>query len=246
MTAILIDGGFYRKRAKSLFGVVSGEARAKEVCEYCRLHLKDQDGKGNMRSLYRLFYYDCPPVDRTVYHPVLRKNVNLGKTDTYLWTNNFFNALAKQRKLALRLGRLSEITTGYKVRPDIMKRVFSGSLSFDQLTESDVALEVGQKGVDMKIGIDIVHLAYKRLVDQIILISGDSDFVPAAKLARREGVDFILDPMGAKVSDDLMLHVDGVQSHHHDYIKRVCRKVNKSEGAIRSTPMTYTSSNEAE
>ncbi len=27
-------------------------------------------------------------------------------------------------------------------------------------------------------------------IDQIILIAGDSDFVPAAKLARREGIDF--------------------------------------------------------
>lgn len=100
-----------------------------------------------------------------------------------------------------------------------MKMLFNGRMAFDQLTEKDVTLEIGQKGVDMKIGIDIVHLAYKRLVDQIILISGDSDFVPAAKLARREGVDFILDPMGAKVFDDLMLHVDGVKSHHMDYLK---------------------------
>jgi uncharacterized LabA/DUF88 family protein len=32
-------------------------------------------------------------------------------------------------------------------------------------------------------------------VQQIVLISGDEDFVPALKLARREGIDFILDPM---------------------------------------------------
>ena len=43
----------------------------------------------------------------------------------------------------------------------------------------------------MKIGIDITWLSLKRLVKQIILISGDSDFVPASKLARREGIRFI-------------------------------------------------------
>jgi uncharacterized LabA/DUF88 family protein len=32
------------------------------------------------------------------------------------------------------------------------------------------------------------------LVDQIVL---DADFVPAAKLARREGNDFVLDPFAA-------------------------------------------------
>ncbi len=62
----------------------------------------------------------------------------------------------------------------------------------------------------MKIGIDIASLAYKKLVDQIILVSGDSDFVPAAKLARREGIDFILAPMEATIKDELYEHVDGI------------------------------------
>ena len=46
-----------------------------------------------------------------------------------------------------------------------------------------------QKGVDMRIGLDIASMAFKRQVDQIVLIAGDSDFVPAAKLARREGIE---------------------------------------------------------
>ena len=39
----------------------------------------------------------------------------------------------------------------------------------------------------------------KKLAYKIVLISGDSDFVPAAKLARMEGAHFILDAMGRKV-----------------------------------------------
>lgn len=69
-----------------------------------------------------------------------------------------------------------------------------------------------QKGVDMRIGIDISSLAFKKQVDQIILIAGDSDFVPAAKLARREGIDFILDPMWADIKEDLFEHIDGLRS----------------------------------
>ena len=64
----------------------------------------------------------------------------------------------------------------------------------------------------MKIGIDIASLAYKKQVDQIILISGDSDFVPAAKLARREGIDFILDNMTSHIKDDLFEHIDGIRT----------------------------------
>ena len=48
----------------------------------------------------------------------------------------------------------------------------------------------------MKLGTDIAYITLKKQVDQIILIAGDSDFVPSAKLTRREGVDFILEPMG--------------------------------------------------
>ena len=83
----------------------------------------------------------------------------------------------------------------------------------EDLTEADFDFNSRQKGVDMKIGVDIASLAYKKQVDQIILIAGDSDFVPAAKLARREGIDFILDPMGAHIKDDLFEHIDGLKSH---------------------------------
>ena len=58
--------------------------------------------------------------------------------------------------------------------------------------------------------VDIASLVYKKAVDQIVLISGDSDFVPAAKLARREGIDFVLDSLGAKIKSDLFEHIDGL------------------------------------
>lgn len=64
----------------------------------------------------------------------------------------------------------------------------------------------------MKIGVDIASLAYKKQVERIVLISDDSDFVPAAKLARREGIDFILDPMWNHVNPSLFEHIDGLHS----------------------------------
>ena len=64
----------------------------------------------------------------------------------------------------------------------------------------------------MRIGVDVASLAFKRQVDQIVLFAGDADFVPAAKLARREGIDFVLDPMWRSISDSLMEHIDGLRS----------------------------------
>ncbi|GLH36170.1 hypothetical protein RS1P1_04540 [Pseudomonas moraviensis] len=80
------------------------------------------------------------------------------------------------------------------------------------LMENDVSIETRQKGVDMRIGIDVASLSFKQQVDQIVLIAGDADFVPAAKMARREGVDFILDPMWQSIPDSLMEHIDGLRS----------------------------------
>ncbi len=62
----------------------------------------------------------------------------------------------------------------------------------------------------MRIGIDVTTLTLKKQVDSIILVTGDSDFVPAAKVARREGVEFLLDPLWQNVNDDLNEHIDGL------------------------------------
>ncbi|EPJ4168896.1 NYN domain-containing protein [Citrobacter freundii] len=60
---------------------------------------------------------------------------------------------------------------------------------------------------------DITTLAYEKLVDVIVLVAGDSDFVPAAKHARIKGIDFILDPLRQNVTASLSEHIDGVQSY---------------------------------
>ena len=211
-TAILVDGGFYRKRAMTFFGPKSPEMRADELYTYCLKHISDTDAD-DPRRLYRIFYYDCPPIDDVVYNPVLRANVNLRNQPTYQWAKSFYDFLTRKRKVALRLGRLSSASICYNLKQDALKDLCSGRRTVADLSGQDLHLHVEQKGVDMRIGIDLLHLAYKRLVDQVILITGDSDFVPAAKLARREGIDVILDPMRGRTSPDLREHVDGLRTH---------------------------------
>lgn len=210
-TAILVDGGFYRKRAAHLWGKKTAEERAKELSAYCHAHMQDRDGNAS-RELYRIFYYDCKPIGRrSIYHPLTKRNVDLDKSETYTWTLTFLEELKKRRKFALRLGELSNQAC-YNLRPDVTKKLLAGTRTLDSLTEEDFMFVAQQKGVDMRIGIDISSLAFKKQVDQIILIAGDSDFVPAAKLSRREGIDFILDPMWADIKEDLFEHIDGLRS----------------------------------
>ena len=214
--AILVDGGFYRKRAKHLFGDKRAEDRAKELEEYCRLHL--HQGRSADAYLYRIFYYDCPPCDKNIFHPFTQRNVNLKKSDLYTWMNTFINELKSKRKFAIRLGRLSDNEAKYVLKPDVAKQLFSNKKDFSDITEQDFILDIKQKTMDMKLGTDIASMVLKKQVDQIILIAGDSDFVPAAKLARREGVDFILDPMGHQINDDLNEHIDGIRSKVKKFI----------------------------
>lgn len=64
----------------------------------------------------------------------------------------------------------------------------------------------------MRIGLDIASLANKHQASQIVLIPGASDFVLAAKHARREGVGFILDPTWQPIKNKLNEHIDGLRS----------------------------------
>ena len=208
-TAILVDGGFYRRRAQIVKGTVTPEQRAQELIEYCKRHLNTH---GEKNDLYRIFYYDCPPSTKKVFHPFLSKQIDLEKSDLYKWNTAFINCLTNKRKVAIRLGKLADEQALYTLRPEIVKKLFHGSMTIDQITEDDFMLQMDQKGVDMRIGLDISSMAFKKQVNQIILISGDSDFVPAAKLARREGIDFILDPLGSNIKPDLNEHIDGLRT----------------------------------
>lgn len=211
--AVLVDGGFYKKRAKTLFGQKNPKDRASELFTYCMRHVRDQKDKGSTdNELYRIFYYDCYPSEKVVFHPLTQKTVDLHKDPSYQWNKDFFSELMSKRKVALRMGELLESELGYVLTGSATKKLCNGSITLSDLTEKDFILDIKQKGVDMRIGLDISSMAYKRQVDRIVLIAGDSDFVPAAKHARREGIDFILDPMWQKIKPSLQEHIDGLET----------------------------------
>ncbi len=49
-----------------------------------------------------------------------------------------------------------------------------------------------QKRVDMLLGLKAVHFSAKGKIGHIALLAGDSDYVPAIKLAKEDGVDIFL------------------------------------------------------
>lgn len=216
-TAILVDGGYYLRRARRIWGQKEPESRASELHEYALDHIKRRRNRvleTGERSLYRIFYYDCPPLDRGSFkQPWSSHNTTFSrKNPSNIWKSSFLQSLGSKRKVAMRMGELRPANARYSLKDESLKKLMSGDLPVDQLGEDDFTL-VGlkQSGVDMRIGLDVSSLAHGRIVDQIILIAGDSDFLPVAKAARKAGIDFLIDPMGHHLPEDLIMQTDGVE-----------------------------------
>lgn len=215
-TAIFIDGAFFIKRVRHFEPERMYDAKymADLAFNMSMLHLsyKAVGTTKTTDELYRVFFYDCPPLEKKLHNPITKQALDLSKSDEAIFRKSLHKELTKKRKFALRLGKLSEQQTAWQIKPKIQQQLLKGHKAWEDLTGDDVSIHVIQKGVDMRIGLDIASVALKGQANKMVLISGDSDFVPASKLARREGVDFILDPMWQSISDDLFEHIDGLRS----------------------------------
>jgi len=218
-TAILIDGGYFVKRFRAIepHNAYNAERAADCIFRWALAHLSDRSGskpteqRSLRRELYRVFFYDCPPLQKKLHNPISKKAVDFSKSGEAVFRLELHQRLLQKRKLALRLGQLTNVAP-WTIKQAKVAELLAGKCDFSSLAVDDVMPAVRQKGVDMRIGVDVASLAFKRQVDQIVLFAGDADFVPAAKLARREGIDFILDPMWRSISDSLMEHIDGLRS----------------------------------
>lgn len=206
--AVMIDGGYFIKRYNYNWNK-KRTATPADVANHLYTLAHNHIGKENY--LYRIFYYDCLPLSKRVHNPISNRCIVFEKNPEALFRKEIIECLKQKRKVALRLGELKD-TGKWFIKAKYTKDLIDEKIKISDLTEDDLFYEMRQKSIDMKIGVDIASLSLKRFVDKIVLFSGDSDFVPAAKLARREGIDFVLDPMGATVEKSLFEHIDGLKS----------------------------------
>ena len=93
-------------------------------------------------------------------------------------------------------------------QPGVLRALLAGRRAFAALTDDDFDPGFRQKGVDMRIGLDIASLTLKRQVNVIVLVTADSDFVPAMKFARREGAQLFLITLGHGIKESMREHAD--------------------------------------
>ena len=99
--------------------------------------------------LYRILFYDCPPLEKKAHNPITGKCIDFGKSKQASFRHEFHNELKKRRKVALRLGYLKD-NGGWIISPPKTKQLLKGSCAIDDLTEYDVTFDIRQKGVDIK------------------------------------------------------------------------------------------------
>jgi uncharacterized LabA/DUF88 family protein len=149
-------------------------------------------------ELFRIFYYDCEPFDREVTNPVDGSIKDYKLMPAYAARKRFFFDLGQTGFVALRRGELK--ARGWEFSSAYRQALIAGGAPVAP-TATDLYPNFEQKGVDMRIGIDVATLSLKKIVERIILFSGDTDMIPALKLARREGLQVFvvkLDPWPLK------------------------------------------------
>ncbi|MEM4735166.1 MAG: NYN domain-containing protein [Candidatus Thorarchaeota archaeon] len=73
-----------------------------------------------------------------------------------------------------------------------LKRLDRFEVRLGKLARNPSTGEYEQKRVDVLISVDLVRMSCAKWVDAVILVSGDSDLVPAVEAAKHEGVVTVL------------------------------------------------------
>jgi uncharacterized LabA/DUF88 family protein len=181
--AILIDGGFLRVVAK----------KAKRVYDPDFIEKFAHLCKSADESIFRILYYDCAMYSGTVKLPVS------GVAHTFSSNDAWLHALSHKDLFAVRRGVLK--FRGFKPKKTPVAPA--------TLTDADFEPIFEQKGVDMRIGLDIAAYSNNRALDRIILVSADTDCVPALKFGRKAGLQtVIVEPPKTTLAPELFAHVD--------------------------------------
>ena len=195
-TAVLLDLGFVLHKLRPLLG--NRHATALEVRDFALrcIHADEE--------LFRIYCYHCLPYAEQETHPFTHTVIDFSTTPKFNAMSRFMRELAILDNIAFRSGQLS--FDGWLIKRTSAQSIIRTGRA---LTGNDFEPDLKQKHVDMKIGLDVAWLSSKGIVERIILVTADSDFVPAMKFARREGVQVVLVTLGhSLVKRELKVHAD--------------------------------------
>lgn len=196
--ALCVDGGFLQKVLSRRLGRFPAAADVLAECERIVAH---EAVSGC--DLLRIYYYDAPPAQTSLSNPIDGSKLDLQATERCRDAMKLHADLAAAPNVAMRMGEVH--VGGWKVGESAV-----GKLTRDPrvITAEDLKPNIRQKGVDIRIGLDIARLSLRDTVRSLVVVTADTDFVPAFKFARREGIRVYLDTLGQHVRPELIEHSD--------------------------------------
>lgn len=194
--AILLDGGFLRHK----LGASTTQASAADISAFTGKISSHKCLQG-MR-LHRIYFYDSKPLQTSEEKPLGGGKINFGASDAAARNKSLQASLMREPYFALRFGELH--LEGWRLKQRILRKPGPRV----EINTTDLEPNIRQKGVDMRIGLDIASLALKKQAQVIVLVTADSDFIPAMKFARREGSQLFLITLGHGIKDGMREHAD--------------------------------------
>jgi uncharacterized LabA/DUF88 family protein len=181
---ILIDGGYLRVKAK-----IAHKTYDPNFIEKFAHECKEQG-----EDIFRILYYDCAMYAGTVSLPIS------GNIYTFTSNDKWLDDLARKDLFAVRRGVLK--FKGYKPK---QTRVNPAGPP----TDADFTPDFEQKGVDMRIGLDIASHCVNKCIERIVLVTNDTDCVPAMKYGRKAGLQTVIVELpNGKPAPELIMHAD--------------------------------------
>ncbi|MGU9950930.1 MAG: NYN domain-containing protein [Gammaproteobacteria bacterium WSBS_2016_MAG_OTU1] len=197
-TYVIIDGGYltYIMMEAGFFISADNIERAALAC------------LGEGEELWRILFYHCREYEGETVLPV--------SGERRQWrpkTHQVIDDLSRRDFFAVRLGTLA--FRGWR------KKNRNYGNDNDELSDSDFSPVFEQKGVDMRIGLDMASIAERQTADRLILVSADTDLIPALKLCRQRGIQVMAMEFPDKyISSRLQEHID------------ICRQVEWPEDMV--------------
>lgn len=122
----------------------------------------------------------------------------------------FFDAIEQTPGVQLRLGHIQELTPKWQYPIKAALKACGVSLAtFEE--HFQFRPEMGQKGVDTRVTLDLVRLAQQDAYDTAILVAGDRDLAEPVRAAQDEGKKVVVAaPSGGGLARELRFLADAV------------------------------------
>ncbi len=168
--AVFIDGGYWQKILKNRFASpkIDLVALSDALC-------------GSQERL-RTYFYDCLPFQGD--------SPSDEEKELYRKKQSYLHALGSLSRFEVRYGRLARRTINFKEVERLNGSTFllSCSDADPAYDPKNVVVKFEQKGVDTLVGIDVTGLSVRRSIGTVVLLAGDSDFIPSMRVAKDEGM----------------------------------------------------------